>query len=81
MYGLKMAVFEIEKPFHWLYFTGSLLNKYSISRLRLYVSAQNLFFITNYSGLDPEIGIQGGNATQNGVDNGTYPSSRISPLD
>ncbi len=28
-------------------------------------------------GLDPEIGIQGGNATQNGIDNGTYPSSRF----
>ncbi|HEX5024831.1 MAG TPA: TonB-dependent receptor [Agriterribacter sp.] len=55
---------------------ASFLNKYSISRLRLYVSAQNLFVITNYSGLDPEIGIQGGNATQNGIDNGTYPSSK-----
>jgi TonB-linked SusC/RagA family outer membrane protein len=55
---------------------ASLLNKYSISRVRVYVSSQNLFVITSYSGLDPEIGIQGGNATQNGVDNGTYPSSR-----
>lgn len=55
---------------------ASLLNRYSISRLRVYVSSQNLFFVTKYTGLDPEIGIQGGNATQNGVDNGTYPSSR-----
>lgn len=54
----------------------SLLSRFSISRLRVYISSQNLFTITNYSGLDPEIGIQGGNATQNGVDNGTYPSSR-----
>lgn len=54
----------------------SFLSKYSISRTRLYISSQNLFVITKYSGLDPEIGIQGGNATQNGVDNGTYPSSR-----
>lgn len=53
-----------------------LLNRISISRVRVYVSSQNLFVITKYSGLDPEIGIQGGNATQNGVDNGTYPSSR-----
>jgi TonB-dependent starch-binding outer membrane protein SusC len=57
-------------------FPNSLLNRASISRLRLYASSQNLFFITKYTGLDPEIGIQGGNATQNGVDNGTYPSSR-----
>jgi TonB-dependent starch-binding outer membrane protein SusC len=53
------------------------LKRYMISRMRLYVSTQNLFTVTNYSGLDPEIGIQGGNATQNGVDNGTYPSSRF----
>jgi hypothetical protein len=45
--------------------------------LRIYVGGQNLFTITNYSGLDPEIGIQNGNATQNSVDNGTYPSSRF----
>jgi TonB-linked SusC/RagA family outer membrane protein len=55
---------------------NTLLNKASISRLRVYVSSQNLFWITKYSGLDPEVGIQGGNATLNGVDNGTYPSSR-----
>ena len=55
---------------------ASFLNKYSITKTRFYISAQNLFTITNYSGLDPEIGIQGGNATQNGVDNGTYPSSK-----
>ena len=55
---------------------ASLLSKYAITKVRVYASAQNLFVITKYSGLDPEIGIQGGNATQNGVDNGTYPSSR-----
>jgi TonB-dependent starch-binding outer membrane protein SusC len=54
----------------------SLLSKYAISRFRVYVSSQNLFTITKYTGLDPEIGIRNGNATQNGVDNGTYPSSR-----
>lgn len=48
-----------------------------VNRLRLYVSTQNLFTITGYKGLDPEIGLQGGNATQNGVDNGTYPSSKF----
>jgi TonB-dependent starch-binding outer membrane protein SusC len=54
----------------------TLVDKVSISKLRVYASCQNLFFITKYTGLDPEVGIQGGNATQNGVDNGTYPSSR-----
>ncbi len=59
---------------------NSLLSRYSISKVRVYVSAQNLFVITKYTGLDPEIGIQGGNATQNGVDNGAYPSSRYFTL-
>ena len=58
-------------------FPTSSLSKYSISKVRLYVSGQNLFFITKYTGLDPEIGIQGGNATQNGVDYGAYPSSKF----
>jgi TonB-linked SusC/RagA family outer membrane protein len=55
----------------------SLLNKFSISKVRVYVSSQNLFVITKYTGLDPEIGMQGASATQNGVDAGTYPSSRF----
>ena len=55
----------------------NLAKKAYISKLRIYVSAQNLFTITSYTGPDPEVGIQGGNATQNGVDNGTYPSSHF----
>lgn len=55
----------------------NILKRISLTKVRLYVSSQNLFTLTKYSGLDPEIGIQGGNPTQNGVDNGTYPSSRF----
>jgi TonB-dependent starch-binding outer membrane protein SusC len=58
-------------------FPTSMASMAHITRLRLYVSAQNLFTITSYTGLDPEIGLQNGNATQNGVDNGTYPSSKF----
>lgn len=47
----------------------------SISQLRFYVSAQNLFTITDYTGLDPEIGSKNGTLT-NGVDYGQYPSPR-----
>lgn len=59
----------------------------SVSNIRLYVSAQNLFTITGYSGLDPEIGIPQGNdkdngqsvrsVTASGIDVGTYPSSKF----
>jgi TonB-linked SusC/RagA family outer membrane protein len=55
---------------------NELLSKYAISKVRVYISSQNLFWITKYNGIDPEIGMRGGSATQNGVDNGTYPSSR-----
>ncbi len=34
---------------------GSLLQRFGIDRLRFYVQAQNLFTITKYTGLDPEI--------------------------
>ncbi|MGI4803396.1 MAG: SusC/RagA family TonB-linked outer membrane protein [Janthinobacterium lividum] len=58
-------------------FPSTMIKKLAVSRLRLYLSTQNLFTITKYKGLDPEIGSQGGYATQNGIDNGTYPSSRF----
>jgi len=54
-----------------------LVEKAALSKVRVYFSTQNVFTITKYKGLDPEIGLQGGNATQNGVDNGTYPGSRF----
>lgn len=56
---------------------AALTNRFMLTKVRFYISTQNLFTITKYSGLDPEIGMLGGNATQNGVDNGTYPSSRF----
>ena len=54
-----------------------LAKRFTLSKVRAYISSQNLFTITKYSGLDPEIGIQGGNPIFNGVDNGIYPSSRF----
>ncbi|KAA0992749.1 SusC/RagA family TonB-linked outer membrane protein [Dyadobacter aurulentus] len=41
---------------------------------RFYLSAQNLFTFTKYSGFDPEIGST--NPLQSGVDNGVYPQPR-----
>lgn len=57
-------------------FPQKLISKANISSARLYVSAQNLFTITKYSGLDPDV--VGANPNlEPGVDNGNYPSSRI----
>lgn len=54
----------------------SALSKLKISRLRVYISAQNLFTITKYSGLDPEIGIGADGALDLGIDRGFYPQAR-----
>jgi hypothetical protein len=41
----------------------------------MYVSAQNMFTFTKYTGMDPEIGWGNGDAWCSGVDVGNYPSS------
>jgi len=46
-----------------------------INQIRIYVSANNAFTITNYTGFDPEVN-NFGNATTQFVDNGTYPIAR-----
>jgi TonB-linked SusC/RagA family outer membrane protein len=52
------------------------LEKSKIGNARLYISGQNLFTITKYSGLDPDV-VGADVNLQPGVDNGNYPSSRI----
>ena len=52
----------------------SLTQKVFINRLRLYVSAENLFTFTKYHGFDPEISSGG---TSLGVDYGVYPQARV----
>ncbi len=54
----------------------SVLKKIQFQKFRLYVSAQNLFTFTKYSGMDPEIGAYGG-ALNAGVDRGFYPQARV----
>ena len=47
-----------------------------ISKARLYVSAQNLYTFTKYSGMDPEIGYGFDEDWVSGIDLGYYPGSR-----
>lgn len=47
-----------------------------ISNLRAYVSGNNIFTVTSYTGFDPEVGSFGNSNTQFGVDNIVYPASR-----
>ena len=48
-----------------------LVNKIRAQRLRFYITSENLFTITGYSGYDPEIG-----GVVFGVDRGVYPQAR-----
>jgi hypothetical protein len=48
-----------------------LVNKIDASKVRFYLSAENLFTMTKYTGYDPEIG--GGVF---GIDKGVYPQAR-----
>ncbi|MBV4356547.1 SusC/RagA family TonB-linked outer membrane protein [Pinibacter aurantiacus] len=61
-------------------FKGSWMGKISLSSMRVYVSAQNLFTITKYTGLDPEMYISDNGAGDGvkavGIDWGTYPAAR-----
>jgi len=51
-----------------------LSQRMNLKGLRVYVQANNLFTITQYSGLDPEVSI--GNDRHMGVDGGVYPTSQ-----
>jgi iron complex outermembrane receptor protein len=53
-------------------------NSKYISKLRLYVTGQNLFVITNYSGQDPEVNVNkgSGGVPSMGIDYTTYPRAR-----
>ena len=64
-----------------------IIQRAGIDRLRIYLQAQNLFTITKYTGLDPEITTQqvgrgdyrraGSDAGSLGVDYGNFPTPRI----
>ncbi|PSL47955.1 TonB-linked SusC/RagA family outer membrane protein [Chitinophaga niastensis] len=57
-------------------FTGAIVKKAGFSRLNLYVTGQNLFTITKYSGIDPEVSQNSPNGPGMGIDYGTYPQAR-----
>lgn len=55
-------------------FQSGVISKLGMSKLRLYVAAQNLFTITSYKGLEPETSST--SASTLGIDYGNYPTSR-----
>jgi hypothetical protein len=49
-------------------YSFSNIKRLGLQNIRLYVSGQNLFTLTNYTGLDPE--------STDLIDKGTYPQSK-----
>ncbi len=65
-------------------FPSDLLSRLGVSNLRIYLQAENLFTITDYSNIDPALPTidrneNGVNVTDQsaGVDRGTYPANQI----
>jgi hypothetical protein len=53
---------------------STFVQKLGISKLKAYLTGQNLITWTHYTGYDPEVNSYGG--LQVGVDDGAYPQSR-----
>lgn len=59
-------------------FPVTLTTKIGIKSVRIYINVQNLYTFTKYTGLDPEIGMKGGEDPLDiGVDRGYYPMPRL----
>ncbi|WP_187696475.1 SusC/RagA family TonB-linked outer membrane protein [Xanthovirga aplysinae] len=56
-------------------FSNALLKKFRLTQLRLYVSVNNFFTFTKYSGFDPEIGANN-DPRDVGIDRGFYPQAK-----
>lgn len=59
-------------------FPERIIQEYNIDGLRVYATAQNLFTLTKYSGMDPEI--SGGGTLARGIDDSNYPMARTIAL-
>ena len=54
----------------------SLIQKAKATNARIFISGQNLFTFTKYSGYDPEVNSRGGDNIQVATDFGSYPTSK-----
>ncbi|WZL89601.1 TonB-dependent receptor [Salinimicrobium sp. 3283s] len=54
----------------------SLVSKANLTKLRVYATANNVFILTNYSGLDPEVSTRRKTPLTPGVDYSPFPRSR-----
>jgi hypothetical protein len=56
-------------------FPAKILSSLNLVRARIYITGNNLYTWTNYSGYDPEV--NSGNILLSGVDHISYPRARI----
>ena len=64
---IKNIVLGYTVPSKWI-------RKFQIDNLRVFANIQNLHTFTNYSGYDPEVGVNTMTSNVFGMDNGRYPS-------
>ena len=57
-------------------FSPDLVSKIGLSTARVYLSGQNLFVITKFSGIDPEVGFDENNSAAAGLYQDLYPQVR-----
>ena len=57
--------------------SGSLMQKFNLGQIRIYTSIQNALYLTKYPGYNPEVNYAGNSALSQGMDNGSYPLTRI----
>lgn len=55
---------------------SQIMHRMKLSTMKVYVNVQNLFTITSYSGLDPEVSRYGSDNVSPGFDSGAYPNAR-----
>jgi hypothetical protein len=55
---------------------ASITNRFKVQRLRVYVSATNLWTLTKYDGSDPEVSTLDGSTSAAGIDFYTLPQVR-----
>jgi TonB-linked SusC/RagA family outer membrane protein len=58
-------------------FSNKINNAIGIEQLQLYFLGQNLFTLTNFSGMDPEVNYAGDDVIRSGVEFFTYPPAKI----
>ncbi len=57
-------------------YTFNIVNKIGLNALRLYINAENLFILTDYTGYDPESTASGNSDVDLGIDFNAYPINR-----